>query len=138
MSLRPNFNKTPFFAWQFGCLLLIAFVFLGHLFDVIPMYAFERLGMNRDVLTIVIWVLPLFAAFVASRYSERHGWLLGMSYAILLPVLGCLALIVSNQLGQPTDFAGEKGIKVAFKIYFVIGAATSLIGTLAGLALTQR
>lgn len=107
-------------------------MFLQHLLDAIPAYVFSRLGVDRGLLALALWILPVGAAYGASRYSNKHGWLLGLSYALLLPVLAVVVHYCFITLGVNVDFRGFAGLTVVFQVYFVLGGIASIVGTLVG------
>lgn len=121
-------------AWVQGLLAILFFVLVGELSVQFNEYVFHRLGINRTAFMSVLWALPVAAAFIAARYSKQNKLLAGMSYAILLPLLGSLAHFVSGELGGPVDFAGVRGAVVTFKIYLVLAVLTTGLGTALGVA----
>jgi hypothetical protein len=125
-------------AWMQGCLAIFIFVLVGELSVLFNNYVFHRLGINRTVFLSALWILPLIAAFIASYFSERHKLLAGLSYTIMLPLLGSTAHFVSGELGATIDFAGLAGALVIFKIYLVMGAVTGAAGTALGLLLSRE
>jgi len=52
--------------WAVGALIVVAACLLGELVTTVDGYVFARVGLNRDSVLIVIWGLPLIAAFVAT------------------------------------------------------------------------
>lgn len=124
--------------WQLGFLVILLFVLIGELSVIFDDYVFYRVGVNRNVFLFVLWILPAGAAFIASYFSRRYKLLSGLSYAIVLPILGATAHYVSGQLGAPTDFAGLRGAFIVFKIHFVLGAIAASVGTTLGLLLSRK
>jgi hypothetical protein len=130
--LEGRLSDSSLASWQVGCLLLLFFVFLQYLLDAVPAYAFSRLGLDRGLLTVALWILPVGAAYLASRYSSKYGWLLGLSYSLMLPVFAVVIHSVFIALGVNVDFRGPAGLTVVFQVYFVLGGLASIVGTLVG------
>lgn len=124
--------------WQLGFLVILLFVLIGELSATFHDYVFYRVGVNRNVFLFVLWILPPGAAFIASYFSTRYKLLSGLSYAIVLPILGATAHYVSGQLGAPIDFAGLRGSLIVLKIYFFLGAIAASVGTTLGLLLSRQ
>jgi len=132
MILENRFSRNSIAWWQIGCLLLLLFVFLQHLLDATPAYVLVRLRVDRGLLALALWILPVGAAYVASHYSSKHGWLLGLSYAFLLPVFAVVVHYSFIVLGVNVDFRGSAGLMVVFQVYFVLGSIATIVGTLVG------
>jgi hypothetical protein len=124
--------------WAVGMLLILTFAVLGELFTVFNDYVFHRLGLNRNAVMTVLWVLPFFAAYFASRYSETHKVLTGLSFMLLFPLVGSVAHYINGELGGPVDFVGLSGAALIFKLYFAVGSILVIAGTLLGLLLSKR
>lgn len=124
--------------WRLGFLVILLFVLVGELSAIFHDYVFYRVGVNRNVFLFVLWILPAGAAFIASYFSKRYKLLSGISYVIVLPILGATAHYVSGQLGAPIDLAGLRGAFIVFKIYFVLGAIAASVGTTLGLLLSRQ
>lgn len=75
-------------AWQLGFSLIVLFIVLSELAGALHDYQLARIGINRDVLLTSLWGLPLVAAFLASYCSKRPKFWLGLSFALVLPLLG--------------------------------------------------
>lgn len=125
-------------AWLQGLLVIVMFVLIGELAVAFNDYVFYRLGINRTVFMFALWLLPVASAFIATYFSKRSRLLAGLSYAIVLPLLGSSAHLLSWRLGVPVDFAGFGGAVVTFKIYLALGTLTSVVGTALGLAFPRK
>lgn len=128
--MGTNWGKSR--AWSIGCLIIILFVVLGELTVVFHDYSFSRLGLERNTVLYVLWLLPLVASFIAARYSQVHGIVFALSYAIILPASGALGHYINGVLGGVRDFVGISGALVIFKVYFSIGGTLIMIGALFG------
>ena len=117
--------------------MILAFAVLGELSVLFGDYVFHRVGINRNALLLVLWILPTLAAYVASRYSERHKLLMGLSYVIVFPLIGAVVHYISGQLGGVVDFDGLPGIMATFKLYLGVGSILVILGTALGLVLSK-
>jgi hypothetical protein len=123
--------------WSLGVLLILAFAVLGELIVLLDDYVFHRVGINRNALLLILWILPILASYIASRYSERHK-LLGLSYVILFPLIGAVVHYISGELGGTVDFVGLPGAMATFKLYLGIGSILVILGTALGLLFSKR
>lgn len=105
--MGTNWGKSR--AWSIGCLIIILFVVLGELTVVFHDYSFSRLGLERNTVLYVLWLLPLVASFIAARYSQVHGIVFALSYAIILPASGALGHYINGVLGGGQRFCGHLG-----------------------------
>lgn len=124
-------------AWAIGLLLILLFVLLSEILMIFDDYVFVRLGLRLDRVLLVLWALPLLAAYVAARYSPKRKLLAGLSLAILFPAIGAMAHYVNGVLGGTVDLVGLSGALVTFKVYLAIGGALMVTGTLLGLLLSK-
>jgi hypothetical protein len=124
--------------WSVGVLLILAFAVLGELLVLLDEYVFHRVGINRNALLLVLWVLPILASYIASRYSERHQLLMGLSYVILFPLIGAVVHYISGELGGTVDFVGLPGAMTIFTLYLAVGSILVILGTALGLLLSKR
>ncbi len=124
-------------AWLQGFLAIVIFVLIGELAIAFNDYAFYRLGINRTAFLFALWLLPVAGSFIATYASRQNRLFAGLSYAIVLPLLGSSAHLLSGRLGVPVDFVGFGGVVVTFKIYLVVGILTSVVGTSLGLAVSR-
>jgi len=126
--MRP-FGKP----WAIGVALVVAFAILGEMAVIFGDYVFHRLGLNRNIVLGALWILPLVASYVATRYSPDRKLLAGLSFLLVVPLIGALAHLVSGALGANVDFEGLSGGRVVFGIYLAIGGLVVVIGTILGL-----
>ncbi|MCU7850531.1 MAG: hypothetical protein KZQ89_21675 [Candidatus Thiodiazotropha sp. (ex Lucinoma kastoroae)] len=124
--------------WMLGLLILLMFVVLGELSVVFGDYVFHRLSIDRSTLLWILWLMPLVAAYVAARYSMTHKLLAGLSYLILLPLIGAVAHYINGEFGGTVDFTGLQGAVTTFKIYLGVGSIVVLVGTFLGIALSKN
>jgi len=125
-------------AWELGVLLVLAFAVLGELIVAFDDYVFYRLGMDRNLLLLVLWSAPLLASCIASYYSERLKLLAGLSFHVVFPVMKTVAHYVNGELGGAVDFVGPSGALIAFKVYLGVGSILVIVGTAIGLAFSRR
>lgn len=116
-------------AWWIGFALIVLFVFLGELALAFREYVFDRLGLSRNIVFIVLWVLPVVASFIAVFFTDRNRVAIGFSFVPVLGFLGPLGHFIAGGLGVPIDFAGAPGLKVTVPIYLGISLLTSGLGT---------
>ena len=129
-SMGTNWANSR--AWSIGCLIVILFVVLSELTVVFHDYCFSRLGLERNTVLYVLWLLPLVASFIAARYSQVHSISFALSYAIILPAFGALGHYINGVLGGARDLVGISGALVIFKVYFSIGGILIVIGAFLG------
>jgi len=125
-------------SWILGVLLLLMMVVIAELTVAFDDYIFHRLGINRNLLSILLWTLPFFAAFITSYYSKKYKVLLGLSFALLTPAFAALGRYLNGEMGGAVDFTGSTGAILYFKINFVIAALVAIIGTALGYLLSER
>lgn len=124
---------TDLRAWFVGCVLTVVFVLASELTVVFREYVYDRLGLSRNLILSMLWLLPVIASFWATFFSERHGVLKSLSLIIVLGLLGPLAHLLAGYLGATIDFAGMSGLKVTVQVYLVLSSLTVGFGTVAGL-----
>ena len=125
-------------AWLLGLLILVLFIVLGELSLVFGEYVFYRLGFDRNSLLLALWVMPVVASFVAAYYSESYKFLWGMSYILVLPILGSIAHYINAELGSVVDFTGYSGAVEIFKIYLAVGSVIVTVGTFLGVYFSRN
>ncbi len=109
-------NKMGVFGkpWSLGILLILAFAVLGEMIVLLGDYVFHRVGVSRNALLLILWVLPILASYIASCYSERYKLLMALSYVILFPLIGAVVHYISGKLGGTGDFVGVHGAMAIF------------------------
>ena len=125
-------------AWTLGVLLILAFAIVGELLVAFDDYVFHRLGVDRNLTLSILWVLPLVAAYVATRYSRQHKLLAGLSYLVILTFVGAAAHFASGLLGATVDFKGLSGARMVFGIDLAIGSLLIVTGTFVGVLLSRH
>ena len=123
--------------WALGFLLILASAVLGELVVLLDDYVFHRVGINRNALLLVLWLSPILASYIASRYSERHKLLMGLSYVVLFPLTAAVVHYISGALGGTVDLVGLPGAVATFKLYLQIGSILVILGTTLGLVLSK-
>ena len=124
--------------WTIGFMILLLYVFIGELLTWFDDYVFDRIGVNKNILTCLLWGLPLLASYVASYYSEKRKLFNALSYLVLFPLMLVVVHFVSGELGWRVDFTGMRGAIILFKLYFVIGGVLIVTGALFGLLLSGK
>jgi hypothetical protein len=118
--------------WWIEFLLIAAFVLMSELSIVFREYVYIRLGLNRNVVLGALWLLPVIASFLVTYFSTQRKALMGLSFILVLCVLGPLVHFFFGWLGATIDLGGLPGLKVTFQIYLILGALTIGFGTVAG------
>jgi len=124
-------------AWSLGFIVILLFIILSELSFFFGEYLFHRLGISRNLVLILLWGLPLLAAFLTSYYAREHKLILGLSFLLIVPLLGTAAHYSNWKIGAAVDFGGVSGAIAILKIYFVINSLLVLIGTGLGLLLSK-
>ncbi len=125
-------------AWQLGLLLLLLNVIISEVSLIFDGYVYARIGIDRSYLSLVLWLFPLAAAYIASRYSSQYKVVFGLSYMLLFPLIATVGHYINGEFGGAVDFVGKAGIVVFFKIHFVISAIIIVIGTILGVAFSEK
>jgi len=125
--------KTIGNAWAIGVALVVAFAILGELAIAFGDHVFYRLGVNRSMVLSALWILPLAASYIATRYAQDRKLLAGLSFLLVVPLIGSIAHFLSGALGANVDFEGFSGGRIVFGIYLAIGGLVVVIGTILGL-----
>lgn len=129
---------NPYKAWSIGFLIIVSFVLIGELSIAFHDYVYSRIGINRNMFLMVLWLLPVFAAFLVSYYSNRYKLLLSLSYIIVLPFMLSVIHYFHGELGGKIDFSGFPGALVVFKVSFFMGGIAITIGALLGVFLSKK
>lgn len=115
-------------------LMLSLFIILGEASVVFHEYVFHRIGMNRNVLLSVLWLVPLSAAYFLVLLSKSFAfWQLTLN-VIFISIVGSGVHYLISLLGVSVDLNGWAGLKVMFKSYLVLGGIVTFIGALLALA----
>jgi hypothetical protein len=125
-------------AWVIGLVLIVGFILAGEFVTIFRDYFFYRLGLNRNLVLGMLWLVPVLAAFVAVSFSPTKQLLLGGSYVPILSFLGPLAHLIFGLSGAKVDFSGVEGLKVTFQIFFLLSLVTVGIGCIAGIVFRTR
>ena len=120
-------------AWAIGVALVVAFAILGEVVVILGDYVFHRLGLNRTIVLGALWIFPLAASFVATRYSQDRKLLAGLSFLLIVPLIATSVHLLTGALGANVDFTGITGGRVVFGIYLTLGGLVVVIGTILGL-----
>ena len=127
-------NAKP---WLIGFLILLLFVILGEMTVAFSEYFYQRTGFNRNYILMILWILPLIASLYAAYYAQNYKFILGMSYVVLLPILGVLAHYINGKLGGSVDLISGVGLIVVAQIYFFLSIILCGIGTFLGNKLSE-
>lgn len=114
-------------------LILSLFIILGEASVVFHDYVFHRIGIDRNVLLSFLWLAPLFAAYFLVILSKKFAFWQLMLNVIFIAIVGSGAHYLIGLLGFSVDFSGWAGLKVVFKIYFVLGGIITFVGALLAL-----
>lgn len=125
-------------AWWTGFALITAFVLVSELTVVFNEYVYGRLGLSRNLILTILWLLPVIASFLVVYLSKKKRVFKGLSFILVLSVLGPLAHYLSGEFGATIDFAGLPGLKVTFQIYLVLSVLTAGLGTVVGLFFKRK
>jgi len=125
-------------SWVLGVLLVLLMVVLAELAVVFDEYVYYRLGVNRNLLLILLWTLPFGAAFITSYYLNKHKVVLGLSFALLTPAFAAVGRYLNGEMGGAADFTGVAGAILYFKISFVKASILVILGTALGFLLSMR
>ena len=119
-------------SWWIGFSLIIIFILMSELAVVFRDYVFSRLGLNRNLVLTLLWLLPAIASFVVVYFSRDRKILKGLSLIPLLSVLGPIIHFLFGKYGATIDFGGLEGLRVTFQIYFALSAITIVVGMVVG------
>jgi hypothetical protein len=122
-------------AWVVGSLIIILFVILSEGVVTFNNYVYARLGLNRNIVLILLWALPCFASYLVAYYS--HHKLLSLLLIPALAVTGALIHYINGQLGGVVDFSGIDGVSIVLKIYLIMGCIIILPGIILGILFSQ-
>ncbi len=126
-------KKYLWIPWCNGMLVVLASLLILHFGSKFPEYVFARLAISKDAFQSVMSVAPpLFAALIASYGAQRYKILLGLSFALLYPVLHVSTGALFGIFQGRTDFPGLEGAYLFFKIQFALAFALTAIGTCIG------
>ncbi|WP_213231759.1 hypothetical protein [Caballeronia sp. NK8] len=124
--------------WLMGLIMIFVFLSISNLLMEIGDYQFARIKLNVDLALLVLWVVPAFSSFLASRHSMSWIGLPGLSYLILIPILAVAIEKVKGISGMQVDFPGTRGAWIVFQIYFLCSLVPVLIGFAAGIIFRDR
>ncbi|MDH5573560.1 MAG: hypothetical protein OEY89_17480 [Gammaproteobacteria bacterium] len=128
----------PSKAWKIGFLIILLFTIASELLLVFDDYVFTRIGIDRNIIKLIFWLTPMFAAYIATYYSKTNKLLMGLSYIILFPVIFTCIHYINGEFGSAVDFTGSSGALVVFKVSAAIGSIMIIIGTLLGLLFSKQ
>lgn len=125
-------------AWWAGFALIVTFVLMSELIIIFRDYVYNRLGLSRDLILIMLWLLPTIASFLVVYLSRNRRVLKGLSLILVLNLLGPLVHFLSGQLGATIDLAGLPGLKITFQIYLVLSTLTIGFGAVMGMFFKKK
>ncbi len=118
--------------WIVGNIILtMFFVFAGSI-SYVPSYVYERIGLNRDILLLLLWIIPIYVSYYVTINTKNYNILFGLSFILMLPLLGGLTHYINTKYMGGVDFTGISGAVVIMKLYGFIGIFTSSLGTFIG------
>lgn len=124
--------------WCLGFALVVTFILLGELTIVFKGYVYNCLGLNRNVLLMLLWLIPVIASFLVVYLSKKRGVLKGLSLIPVLSLLGSLIHYLFGQFGAVIDFPGLTGLRVTFQLYFVLSVLTIGLGSIVGILIKNK
>jgi len=128
----------PFTAWSIGFFIILLSVIFGEVSIAFNDYFYYRLGINKNLFSLVLWSLFFVAAYVASYYSKAFKMFLGLSYMLVIPITAAIVHYINGLLGTPIDFDGASGAIVVFKIYFLVAIIFASMGTCLGVFFSKK
>lgn len=117
-----------------GLLINFIFIFLSQLLINFHGYVYTRLGCNYDMILLILWIIPLAPAFLATYQGSLTGLYLCLIYTLIITLAFPFINFISGLLGSHIDFSGIKGLSALLKIYFYISLAINIIGATLGIA----
>lgn len=120
-------------AWWIGFFLIVFFILMSELIVVFREYVYSRLGLSRNLVLSLLWILPIISSFVVVSLSKKNRVLKGLSLIFILSFLGPLTHFITGQFGAVIDFSSLSGLKVTFSIYLVLSSLTIGFGTFVGM-----
>jgi len=121
-------------AWWIGFGLIVIFVLMSELTIIFREYVYSRLGLSRNFILTMLWLLPVIASFLVVYLSKERRVLKGLSFILVLSVLGPVAHFLLGQLGGVAiDLSGMSGLRVTFQIYLVLSVITIGFGAAVGI-----
>ncbi|MCP4487286.1 MAG: hypothetical protein GY820_08215 [Gammaproteobacteria bacterium] len=124
--------------WWSGFAIIVAFIVIGELSIVFREYVYARMGLSRNFVLMLLWLLPVIASFLVVFRSKKRKLLKGLSFILVLSFLGPLAHFLFGQLGATIDFAGLQGLRVTFQIYLVLSVVTIGLGSVIGILFSRE
>ena len=115
-------NWTPGTAWLSGAALLV----LAH----VLWWGVASGTDYAQSLRVIIFAIPILAAFVVTYFSPRRKVALGLSMSAVGAVLGMIAMLMYQGLGYHVDQIGGPATTAAVLFAVHVGYAT--VGTSAG------
>lgn len=119
--------------WLIGLIICIIFTIIANSLILNHDLIFHRLGINRNLLVSLLWIIPIYASFTATYHAERNKALLGLSYTIAIPLIGTTAHYILGESGATLDLTGFNSLGVVFCLYTFFSLISSTVGTLLGL-----
>lgn len=119
-------------------MLIIFFLIMGNLAAIFNGYQFNRFGLNRDFVLILVWILPALASFLAVFKSKGGNILLGLSFIPIISFSGPTVHFILGELGIIIDLIGLEGVKVVFQMYLMLSLLTIGIGSTLGKLLRKK
>ena len=123
-------------AWGFGFFLIIVFVVFVILVSFFGDYVFHRIGISRNSLIILSWIIPMGAGFFTSYYARKYKVLLSISHILSVCILIAIGHYLVWFFGIDVDFPGFDGALFVAFIYLFIAVFSVGVGLVVGLFLS--
>lgn len=114
-----------------GLILLFIFICLSMLANNVGGWVYSRLKISVDVIIMLLWIIPVIAAFLAVFTSPGRGSVACLFYIMIITVAFPVINAISGYFIK-TDFSGLSGMTVTLKIFFFLSACTISIGGVLG------
>ena len=106
---------------------------LGTALAFFPTYVYTRIGVNRNAVLIFLWSMPAAASFIVAMKAKAAPLLQGLSFVIVVTILGPLSHLFADYFGATVDLGGLEGLRATVPIFFVMSVITVGAGAVAGM-----
>lgn len=125
-------------AWWISVTIITAFVLMSELIVIFREFVYVRMGLSRNLVLSLLWVMPVIAAFLTAFLSEKRRIVKALSLVLVLSVLGPVVHYITGELGAKVDFEGLPGLRVTIQIYFVLSFLTIGFGAILGILFNRK
>ena len=123
--------------WVAGVVIIIVFSISIEAILYFHDYIYIRLGINRNVIMLLLWTVPILVSLCIACTAEKYNIVLGLSYIPVVVVSLLLFHFVNGSIGGKIDFVGVAGVKALFPILFFASSIACGIGTFLGAILKK-